>query len=466
MSALHRLSRRQALKSLAALGVGAFAGGRILHGADAPSGATPAAPKPRPVVKDPMRLAFVGVGGQGSLNLHNLVGHHFVAFADVDEAHAAPVYQEFPDVPRYRDYRTLIEKHAGGIDGVLVCTPDHSHHPIAMDTMAAGLNTFVEKPLATTIWECRQMEAASRRHKVVTQLGIQGHSAGALRLLREWIDAGAIGPVRTVFLWTDRMQPHRYVVTPDLPPEEPVPETLDWPLWLAARPHRPFSSLYVPNRWRNWWDLGTGPIGDIGAHMFDVLEFTLDLGFPDLVEAETPGLSPHVAPPWTRARWEFPARGARPPVTVHWCNGTKDGVFLRPESVPHLPPEIIAESTNGIAFVGDDATAFIPDMRASSAPRIFPLEREADVLANRPPATLPRPKGSHFDDWFTAIREGREAGAGFSYGAPLTEVVLLGQLAQRTGQPIRWDPKAMRMSGNDAAQALVRPPMRADLESR
>jgi predicted dehydrogenase len=453
----HRTTRRQTLKTLAALGVGALAGSRMLR-------AEPAKDAP-PVVKDPMRLAFIGVGGQGGLNLRNLVGHHFAAFADVDEAHAAPVYQQFPDVPRYRDYRALLDRHHKELDGVLVCTPDHSHHPIVMAVMEAGLNVFVEKPMATTIWECRDMAAAARRHKVVTQLGIQGHSTGALRLLREWLDAGAIGSVRAVHLWTDRMQPSRYVVTPGLPPEEPVPDTLDWPLWLASRPHRAFSSLYVPNRWRNWWDLGTGPIGDIGSHMFDVVEYALEVGFPDLVEAETPEVSPYVAPPWTRARWEFPARGARPAVTLHWYNGTKDGAFVRPESVPHLPPEVIATVTNGIAFVGDDATAFIPDMRASSAPRIFPPEREAEVLAQRPPATLPRPKGSHFDDWFAAIREGRLAGADFSYGAPLTEVVLLGQLAQRTGQPIRWDRAAMRTRDNPAADALVRPPLRAGLSA-
>ncbi len=455
----HILTRRQALKTLAALGAGTLAGTRTLR-SNEPAGAAPQAP---PAVKDPLRLGFIGVGGQGALNLRNLAGHHFVAFADVDDAHAAPVYREFPDVPRYGNYRALIERHAREIDGVLVCTPDHSHHPIATDAMSAGLNTFVEKPLATTIWECRDLEAVARRHKVVTQLGIQGHSAGALRLLREWIDAGAIGRVRTAYLWTDRMQPPRYVVTPGLPPEEPVPPTLDWPLWLAARPFRSFSSLYVPNRWRNWWDLGTGPIGDIGVHMFDVLEFVLDLGFPELVEAETPGLNPLVVPPWTRARWDFPARGARPPVVVHWCNGTRDGAFLRPESVPYVPPETIASTPNAIVLVGDEGAAFIPDMRASSAPRIFPAEREADVLANRPPATLPRPKGSHFDDWFAAIRTSGEAGAGFRYGAPLTEVVLLGQLAQRTGQPVRWDRAAMRTRDNPAADTLVRPPLRAGL---
>lgn len=442
-------TRREALHSLALLGAGALAGPFARS-------ETPA-PKPRP---DPMRLAFVGVGGQGADNLRGLAGHRFVAFADVDDAMAAPVYRDFPDVPRFRDFRRLLDAHAGALDGVVVSTPDHSHHPIARAVMAAGLNVYVEKPLATTIWECRDLEAAARRHGVRTQLGVQGHHNGALRVLREWLDAGAIGPVRTIHLWTDRMQPVRYTAADAPAPGAAVPPSLDWDLWLADRPARPYSPLYVPNRWRNWWDLGTGPVGDIGAHMFDVLEFALEIGFPTLVEAETPWRNAFTAPPWSRIRWEFPTRGTRPPLVVHWCNGTRDGAFVRPESVPRLPPELIAASPNGMAFVGDDGTAFIPDIRASSTPRLFPPEREADVLAHRPAATLPRPKGTHFDDWFRAIRDGREADANFGYGAPLTEVVLLGQLAQRTGRPVRWDPAAMRAIDNPEADALVRPPRR------
>ncbi len=446
-------SRRKALRTLALFGAGALAGPLARS---EPSATKPVA-RPRP---DPMRLAFVGVGGQGGSNLRGLAGHRFVAFADVDDAMAAPVYRDFPDVPRLRDFRRLLDAHAGGLDGVVVSTPDHSHHPIARAVMAAGLNVYVEKPLATTIWECRDLAAAARRHGVRSQLGVQGHRNGALRVLREWLDAGAIGPVRAVHLWTDRMQPARYGSADALAPGEIPPPTLDWGLWLADRPSRPYSPLYVPNRWRNWWDLGTGPLGDIGAHMFDVIEFALEAGFPDLVEAETPWRNAFTAPPWSRVRWDFPARGVRPPLVVHWCNGTRDGAFLRPESVPRLPAELIATSPNGMAFVGDDGTAFIPDMRASSTPRIFPSEREADVLAHRPPAYLPRPKGSHFDDWLDAIRDGRQSDANFDYGAPLTEVVLLGQLAQRTGHPVRWDRASMRAIGNPEADALARPPLR------
>lgn len=451
----HRLSRREALHTLAA-GAGALAFPGLLRGAAGDGAKAP--------VPEPMRLAFIGVAGRGRDNLRSLTAHHAVAFADVDEAHAAPSFAEHPTVPRYRDFRRMLERHRREIDGVVISTPDHAHYAMTMVAMELGLNVFVEKPLATSIWECRQLEAAARRHRVKTQLGIQGHSTAALRLLREWLEAGVVGTVREIYLWTDRMQPRRYTWSESLAAAEPVPATLDWDLWLCARPERPFSSLYVPNRWRNWWGFGTGPVGDIGVHMFDVVEFALGVGFPDAVEVEVPARSEFTAPPWSRLRWHFPARGARPPIVAHWCNGTRDGAFLRPEAVPYVPAEVIAQTPNAIVFVGENGAALVPDMRASESPRLFPLERERDVLASPPARTLPRPKGGHFEDWFDAIRENRQPGASFAYSAPLNEMVLLGTLAQRTGQTIRWDRASMKTRDNPQADALVKPPMRPGWE--
>ena len=442
------LTRRQALKALTTLTVGSLFFPKNLFAA-----------KPTAIVS-PMRIAFIGVGGQGASNVRNLIGHVFVAFADVDEASAASIYKQFPEVPRYRDYRRMLERHRSEIDGVVISTPDHSHCPIALAVIQAGLHLYVEKPLAATIAECRMMDAAARLHGVKTQLGIQGHSNGALRILREWLDAGAIGPVRTVHLWTERMQPYRYNSADSYAPAEAVPPTLDWDLWQSNRPPRAFSSLYVPNRWRNWWDYGTGPLGDIGAHMFDVVEFALEIGFPELVEATVPYHNDFTSPPWSQVRFDFPARGNRPPLTIHWYNGTKQGALFRPKESPHLPNHIISTQPDGMAFVGDDGTAFIPDIRANSAPAIYPSEREAEVLANRPPRTLERPKGGHFEDWFRSIRNGGEASAHFGYGSRLTEVVLLGVLAQRTGLPVKWDPTTLRTQNNPAADALVHPKLK------
>lgn len=431
------LTRRDALKALAAGGLTLLLPRK--SSAQAASTASPAA--------QPMRLAFVGLGGQGHGHAKLLADHRYIAFCDVDDVNAADTYREFPDVPRYRDYLQMLEQHGSDIDAVIISTPDHAHFPVAMNCMAAGKHIYVEKPLAPTPWECRELERAAKRYKVRTQLGIQGHSTSGLRMLREWIDAGVAGKIETVFLWTDRMQPQRYHWSETLAPAEVVPSTLDWKRWLSGRPDRPYNHEYVPNRWRNWWDLGCGPIGDIGVHMFDVLEFALDLGFPDWVEAETPDISDFTAPPWTRARWHFPAKGARGSIDAHWFNGTRDGHLLKPAEVPYVPADVLAELTNGIAIIGTEGTLLVEDMRVTARPRLYPLERERAVLGKQPPRRLPRVQGGHFDDFFRAIRDGTEAGAHFGYGAPLTEMVLLGTLAQRTGKRIQWDRPTMGASG-------------------
>lgn len=414
---------------------------------------------------EPLRLAFIGVGGQGRNAVRSLTDQRYVAFADVDDERAAHTYREFPSVPRYRDFRAMLDRHQREIDGVVISTPDHLHYPMAIAALRLGLHVYLEKPLASTIWECRQLQAAAAaRPRLKTQLGVHGHSFEGLRVLREWLDAGAAGVVRSVHLWSDRFPPN-FVVWSDTPAVgEPAPATLDWDLWLGPRPARPYSPLYAPLRWRNWWQFGSGALGDVAVHMFDAVCYALELGSPELVEADVPGRSRFTVPPWSRVRWRFPARGDRAPVDVHWCNGVRDGQPLRPTEIPRLPPDRIATTSHGMAFVGDNATLFIPDMRASSRPRVFPVERERELLAAPPPRTLPRLRGSHYHDWLHAIREDREAGAPFSYGAPLTEIVLLGALAQQVAAPVRWDPQAMRAIGAPEIDALLKPELRSGWE--
>lgn len=433
-----RLTRRQALGRLAAGSI-ALALPRRVRAAAGP---------------ERLRLAFFGVGGRGRSNVANLASQELVAFADVDDARAAAAYREHPAVPHYRDYRRLLDRHAAGIDGVVISTPDHLHLPMALAALRAGKHVYLEKPLATTIWECQELQRAAEQARVSTQLGVHGHGFEALRVLREWIDAGAAGRVHTVVLWSDRLKPGEFVAFDAPAPATPVPETLDWDLWLGPRPARPYHPAYAPSRWRNWWNFGSGAVADIGVHMFDVLKFALDLGDPSLVTAESSPPLACTAPAWSRVEWTFPG------VTVSWIGGYRDGRLVKPDDVPRLPRDLVQRTDNGMAFVGSEATLFIPDMRASVRPRIFPLERETEFVAARPPATLPRPVGGHYEDWLQAIRTGRPAGAPFSYGAPLTETVLLGTIAQRTGRPVRWSRHDGGFVDNPAAAELVRPPLR------
>jgi predicted dehydrogenase len=394
-----------------------------------------------------------------------LTAHHFTAFADVDDARAGDIYRAFPSVPHYRDYRTLLDRHHREIDGVVISTPDHLHFPMAIAALEAGKHVYLEKPLCTTIWECRQLAAAAARAGVQTQIGTHGHSFDGLRVLREWLDAGAIGAVHTVILWSSRFKPENAVWSETPATGEKIPETLDWNLWLGPRPYRAYSHLYTPALWRNWWDFGGGPITDIGVHMFDALTYALDLAHPDRVDAETPGISAQTCPPWSKVNWAFPARSRHPAVNVHWFGGTRDGRILKPDDVPRMPRELVEKTENGMAFVGTEGTLFIPDMRASMRPRLFPAEREREFLASPPPRRLRRRKGGHLQDWTDAILDRGATSAPFAYGAALTERVLLGTLAQRTGQPVKWQPETMRADGNPAADALLRPRVREEWES-
>ena len=416
----------------------------------------------RAAPSDQLRLAFIGAGGWGGWTIRGQVDQHYVAFCDVDDERAAESYAAHPNVPRYRDAREMLDRHADQIDGIVVTTPDHSHYPLAMMCLDAGKNVYLEKPMATTAWECRRIAAAAEYRGVSTQLGMQGHSMEGTRLLREWIEAGVVGPVTDVWLWTDRTQRDISVWSHEMAAAEPVRDTIDWRGWLADRPDRPYSSQYAPVKWRNWWGFGSGAICDIGMHMFDTVRFTLGTGFPELVEPEVSGISEYTIPRWANLRFRFPARGRHPALTVHWRNGWRGDRQNFPEDIPHLPREVIEATTNGMAFAGSEGTLFIPDMRASRSPKVYPEAREAEVRANRPEKWMPRFKGSHFDEWYAAIREGRPGAANFSYGAALTEQVLLGALAERTGEQIRWDPATMSAVGSPKATALARPDRRDD----
>jgi predicted dehydrogenase len=410
-----------------------------------------------PAANDRLNLAFIGVGGQGEGGARSLHAQNYVAFCDVDPDRAGKIYRQFPSVPQFRDFRVMFDQLGGKIDAVVISTPDHAHYATGMVAMQLGKHVYIEKPLAPTIWETRQLHALAKKSGVVTQMGIQGHSFTGLRVLKEWIDAGAVGEINEVYLWTDRLNLQRWSGLQTDAPAEPMPAGFPFDVWLSGRRPRAYSSRYVPQAWRSWWDFGSGAIGDIAVHMMDVVEFVLGVGFPARVTDESPHRGGPTVPRCSDTIYEYPARGTKPAVRLHWSNGYRGDALNKPAAVPHVPAELIAGETNVIAFVGTRGTILVPDMRASSRPQIFPREREQEFSSHQPPATLPRLKGGHFDDWIRAIREGGKAGADFDYSAPLTEAVLLGTLAQRTGRPIVWDRARMSALDVPEADALLKP---------
>jgi len=335
----------------------------------------------------------------------------------------------------YRDYRELLERE--DVDAVMVATPDHTHAVITMAALKRRKHVYCEKPLTYSVFEARQIAEAARQAGVATQMGNQGQAGEAARLVREMIDDGAIGAVREVQVWCAARfwsWPAWEGRPPDSPP---VPEGLDWDLWLGPAPVRPYHPAYHPWTWRNWWDFGTGQLGDLGAHKLSTVFKALKLGHPATVEASCTKLGPEIYPLGVIARYEFPARGDKPPVTLTWYDGG-----LKPARPPELDPEDVMSD---VIYIGDKGKLM--------GERLIPESRMESY--RRPPKTLPRSPG-HVHEWVAACRGGPPAGSNFvDHAGVLTETCLLGNVAVRAQEKLAWDGPRLSITNVAAANKLL-----------
>ena len=406
---------------------------------------------------DRLNIAGIGVGGMGGSNLRNLRSENIVALCDVDHDYAAKTFKTYPDASRYTDYRVMLEKQKD-IDAVVIGTPDHTHAVIAMAAMQAGKHVYCQKPLTHTVYESRRLAQAARETGVCTQMGIQGHSGKGARQVCDWIRAGVIGQVREVLTWcslTYYPWGHASWSSPvgERPEEKPpVPDSLDWDLWLGPAPHRPYHPCYHPRTWRSWLDFGCGMMGDRGAHTLDPVFWALQLGAPESVEGNSTDLSTETHPIASIVRYQFPARGGLPPVTIDWYDG------LEPPRHPDVEsPSDLGDGEGGALFIGDKG--LLTCGTYGNSPRLLPEAKMKEFEA--PPKTLPRIKGTHEMDWVRACKAGERAGADFSYSGPLTEVALLGNIAKRLPRTVlHWDTESMTFPDSEEATALVNPPYR------
>jgi predicted dehydrogenase len=437
------VSRREfaSTSALAALSA-AIVPSRVL-GADAPS--------------NKLNIAAVGVGGMGAANLKACEGENIVALCDVDSGYAAKTIERYPKAKLYKDYRVMLDKEKG-IDAVVIATPDHTHAVITMAAMQAGKHVFCQKPLTHTIFEARKVTEAARRYKVQTQMGNQGHSYESIRLLKEWLDDGAIGNVTEVHAWTDRPvggDPWSNFAVQAKPSDTPpVPETLDWDLWLGPVAYRPYHPDYHPMKWRAWLDFGTGALGDMGCHIIDPAFWVLELGPPKTVEATSTHWEPAIAsqtfPRASIVRFAFPGRGTRPPVKLTWYDG---------RLLPPIPEELEsgrALPTSGALLIGDKGK-IVHGSHGADGLRLIPETRMKEY--KRPPKTLRRVTEGHEGDWIRACKEGpggTPACSTFEYGGALTEMALLGMLAIRMkDQRLEWDSQSLRFTNNEKANELL-----------
>ncbi len=399
-----------------------------------------------------LNVAGIGVGGRGASIINACESENVVALCDVDAGRAGGTYKKFPNAKVYQDYRKMLDKEGKSIDAVTIGTPDHVHAPATIRAMKMGKHVYVEKPMAHTIREAREMTKVAKETGVVTQMGNQGHAGEGLRLYYEFIKDGAIGAVKEVHVWSDRAGvpggrawwPQGVDRPTDTPP---VPDSLDWDNWLGPAPVRPYHPAYVPFKWRGWFDFGCGALGDMAVHNADPAFFALDLDAPAAVEAESSPVNNETFPAWSIITYYFAAKGDRPAVKMKWYDGGK-----LPE-----PPEGFEENRrfgdNGILFVG--TKAMLLGGSHAGAPRIVP-ETKMKEYGGRPPRLLER-SGDHSKEWIQACKDGKpeNAKSGFWYAGPFTEALLVGNLAVRTGKRVEWDSKNMRSPNVPEANQYV-----------
>ncbi|HOL30513.1 MAG TPA: Gfo/Idh/MocA family oxidoreductase [Anaerohalosphaeraceae bacterium] len=408
-----------------------------------------------------LNIAGVGVGGMGQGNLNAVAGtENIVALCDVDWNYAKGTFEKYPQAKRYKDYRVMLEEMGKEIDAVIIATPDHTHACIAMECMKRGKHVYVQKPLTKTVYEARMLTEAARKYGVITQMGNQGHSDEGIRLICEWIWDGAIGDVREVHAWTNRPVWPQGLDRPSETP--PVPDTLDWDLWLGPAPYRPYHPAYHPWNWRAWVDFGTGALGDMACHILDPVFWALKLKYPVSVQGSYVA---NVIEKWKKQdvaesyplgsiiHLDYPAREGMPAVKVHWYDGG-----LMPERPEELEEgRRMGDNDGGVLFVGDKGKLMCGCY--GKAPQLIPYSRMQEY--KRPPKTLPRVQTSHEMNWVNAIKEGKKASCDFDYAGPFTEMVLMGNLCLfKPGQKILWDGETMKSPNMPDLDKYVNPPYR------
>ncbi|MEN6576760.1 MAG: Gfo/Idh/MocA family oxidoreductase [Phycisphaerales bacterium] len=399
-----------------------------------------------------LNVAGIGVGGMGKSNLSQLESENIVALCDVDHAYAAETFKKYPQAKVYTDYREMLDKDRS-IDAVMIATPDHTHAVISMEAMRRGKHVYCQKPLTHDVYEARMLAKAARETGVTTQMGIQGHSGEGIRLIREWIEDGAIGEVHEVDAWCSLSYypfGHAYWSSRwNRRPEDtpPVPATLNWDLWLGPALQRPYHPAYHPGVWRCWWDFGCGMMGDRGAHTLDPVVWALELGYPTSIEATSLDLNPDTHPIASIVTYQFPAREGFPPLKLTWYDG------LRAPRPPELEDGRQFGHTEGGALFRGTKGKLVGGVYGES-PRLIPESRMKQYKL--PPRTIPRVGDSHEQDWVRACKNGQRAGADFEYSALLTEICLLGNVARRVDARIEWNGPEMRVTNLPEANKYIR----------
>jgi predicted dehydrogenase len=440
-------NRRNFLQASAALGAGLWAASGVQA-------------KESLSANERVRFACIGVGGKGKVDSGEAANAgDVVAICDIDdammEASASALY---PQARRFNDYRKMFDEIEKSVDAVTVTTPDHSHTCASAMAMVRGKACFTQKPLTRTVWEARYLADLARRTGVVTQMGNQHTVSDSLRKAAAIVRGGHIGTVKEVHVWTNRPIWPQGGERPE--PEAEIPAGLHWDLFLGPAPVRPFAQGYHPFKWRGWWDFGTGSLGDMACHTFNMPFMALDLRNPTSIEAEHSGHNRDSFPTWTIIKFQFPATSNRPAIPVTWY-----------DKVKKPPKELFGDRTirpSGALIIGEKDTLHAVGDYCESI-ELFSGATPPDVeYQHGPEGTTRNADRRHFKEFVEAIRGGRQPMSNFAdYAGPLTETILLGNLAvwcgkgpDSEGKKIEWDSAFLRAKGLPELDVLIKPEYR------
>ncbi|MFO0879625.1 MAG: Gfo/Idh/MocA family oxidoreductase [Gemmataceae bacterium] len=431
----HPLSRRDVLAASAAAGLGYFVS------------ETPARDKDTSPLER-LRFACIGIGGKGGRDTADAAQHgDVVAICDVDDQRLEKAGEKYGKAQKFHDFRRLFDKLGKSIDAVTVSTPDHTHAPATALALRMGKHCFTQKPLTRTIWEARRLGELARENKVVTQMGNQGTASSGLRKAAAIIRAGTLGKVTEVHVWTNRPVWPQGIKRPAT---AAVPASLQWDLWLGPSPERPFGPGYHPFAWRGWWDFGSGPLGDMACHTLNMPFMALDLREPTAVEATSAGHDRDSMPKWSIITFTFPARGKRGPVKVVWYDGGK-----KPDRDLFGKTDLEIRNS-GSLVIGEKGKLYSPGDNGTSHHLIGDLSEPKVEITTSP---------GHFTEWVKGIKGGPTPVSNFpDYAGPLTETILLGNLAVYAGKKIEWDARAVKATNTSEVDHLIRPVYRKGWE--
>lgn len=442
-------SRRMFLSAAAVTSAVAIVPRHVLGGADntAPS--------------EKLNCAQVGIGGMGFGDARSIANtENIVAICEVDQRHVVRAVKQFPTAKVHADFRKMFDDQKD-IDAVMIATPDHLHAAVILAALRAGKHVFCQKPLTHTVYEARLVRETARKLKLATQMGNQGQASETSRIVSEMIWDGAIGNVKEIHSGSNRKPDisTRGIARPRETP--PVPDYINWDLWVGPSPMRPYHPTYFPFTWRGWWDFGSGVLGDIGCHQLFTTFRTLNLGLPTQVEAcssnwqQRDEISQETAPVSSIVRFRFPA-GTMPdgkergPIEIVWYDGGMK---------PPRPPELEEDRQFGV----NDFTMYVGDKGKIYDHRLIPEKRQKEY--GKPPQKMERSKG-HYAEWISACKGGPAAGSNFatSPAAIVTETILLGNVAIRTNALLEYDGEKGEVTNNKQANALLNPPRRPGWE--